>query len=137
MTSVARFIALPMAMLLASCYPSPQSIPAPNDANTRTVLDFMSAYGRRDLDGMMKYLDEDAVFRGTGAVLSKLQIREFFLASFKKHPKLRVEVGSLKTVQGSIYASVKVETESIWADTWIFEMKNHKIHSYSLASGSR
>jgi len=137
MRPTARFIALPIAALLVSCHPSPQAIPAPHGADARTVLGFLSAYGRRDLDGMMKFLDEGAVFLGSDGVLTKAQIRDFFQTSFRKHPKLLVEVGSLKEVQGAIQASVKVETDAIWTDTWIFELKDHKIHRYSLASGRR
>ena len=134
---LARFIALPAAAILASCHSQPHSLPVPDDANTRIVLGYLIAYGHRDLDGMMKCLDEDATFLGSGAVLSKAQIRDFFQTSFRKHPNLRVEIGSLKVVQGTIHASVKVQTDVIWADTWIFEMRNHKIHRYSLTSGRR
>lgn len=145
MKLAARFIALPVALLLASCHPTPSSQPGlqpssqpvPDDANARAVLGFLGAYGRRDLEGMMKCLDEEATFRGSGAALSKPQIRDFFQATFRKHPNLRVEVGSLKVVGAAIHASVKVETNVIWSDTWIFELRNHKIHSYSLASGRR
>ena len=139
----ARLIALPVVLFLVSCHPAPVSQPAPgshsapSDADAKAVLGFLNAYGHRDLDGMMRYLEEDAVFRGSGAALSKPQIRDFFQTAFQKHPKLRVEVGPLKKVQGTIHASVKVETEALWADTWIFEMKNHRIHAYSLASGKR
>jgi hypothetical protein len=86
---------------------------------------------------MMRHLDEDATFLGPGVVLSKPQIRDFFQTTFRKHPNLRVEVGSLKVVQGTLRVSVKVETDAIWADIWIFELRNHKIHTYSLASGRR
>jgi hypothetical protein len=132
-----RFLALSAAAFLASCHPAPLSHPVPDDANARTVLGFLNAYGRRDLDGMMGYLEEDAVFQGRGTTLSKPQIRDFFQTSFRKHPRLRVEVGSLKVIQGTIHADVRVETETIWADTWIFELRDHRIHRYSLASGKR
>ncbi|MBI1754277.1 MAG: nuclear transport factor 2 family protein [Acidobacteria bacterium] len=149
MKTATRLLALSAALLLASCHsgpvtqPSGQSstrpsdLPAPNEADAKTVLAFLSAYGRKDLDGMMRHLDEDAVFRSAGAPLTKAQIRDFFQASFQKHPNLRVEAGPLKEVQGTLRTAVKVQTESIWTDTWIFEMKNHKIHAYSLASGKR
>jgi hypothetical protein len=64
-------------------------------------------------------------------------IRDFFQASFQKHPNLQVEVGPLKDIQGIIHANVKVQTNAIWSDTWIFEMRNHKIRAYSLASSRR
>jgi ketosteroid isomerase-like protein len=125
-----------MAML-AACQRSPLSLPAPSDANAKVVVAFLTAYGHRDLDGMMRYLDEDAVFLGSGTPLPKPKIRDFFQATFRKHPDLRVEVGSITVVQGTIHARVKVQTDVIWADTWIFDMRNHKIHAYSLASGKR
>lgn len=132
-----RSAALPVLAILVSCQPGPQSTPTIPDADAKAVLGFLRAYGRKDLDGMMRYLEEDAVFRGTDKTLSKAQIRGFFQASFQKHPNLQVEVGPLKEVQGAIHASVKVQTNAIWADTWIFEMRNHKILAYSLASGAR
>jgi hypothetical protein len=138
-----RLIALSGLMFLASCHPAPVSMaassanPAPSNADTEAVLGFLNAYGHRDLEAMMKHLDEDAVFRGSGGTLSKAQIRNFFQASFQKHPNLRVEIGPLKEIKGTIRVSVKVETNAIWADTWIFELKNHRIHAYSLASGKR
>lgn len=144
MKTMARLLPLSAALFLASCHPAPVAQPsvssgpsAPDDADAKAVLGFLEAYGRKDLDGMMRRLDEDAVFRGSGAPLTKAQIRDFFQASFRKHPNLRVEAGLLKKVQGTLQAAVKVQTESIWTDTWIFEMKNHKIHAYSLASGRR
>lgn len=133
----ARLLALPVIALLASCQRSPLSVPAPSDANAKVIVAFLNAYGRRDLDGMMRYLDEDAVFRGSGAPLPKPKIRDFFQATFRKYPNLRVEVASVEVVQGAIHAAVKVETDVIWADTWIFEMRDHRIHAYSLASGKR
>ncbi|WP_243322786.1 nuclear transport factor 2 family protein [Geothrix sp. SG200] len=132
-----EFLALSMAVFLASCHPSPVSQPFPSDANAKIVLDFLNAYGRRDLEGMMRCLTEDAVFQGSGGTLSKPQIRAFFQTTFRKHPDLRVEVGTLTVVQGSIQARVKVQTDAIWSDTWIFEMRDHKIRAYSLASGKR
>jgi uncharacterized lipoprotein YajG len=138
-----RLIALSGLMLLAACHPAPDTNsasnanPAPSNADTEAVLAFLNAYGHRDLEAMMKQLDEDAVFRGSGSTLSKAQIRDFFQKSFQKHPKLRVEIGPLEQAQGTIRVSVKVETNAIWADTWIFEMKSHRIHAYSLASGKK
>jgi len=137
MELAARRIAVPVAVFLTSCHPSPLTHSVPSDMNAKAVLGFLSAYGHRDLEGMMNYLEEDAVFLRSGAVLSKRQIRDFFQTTIQKHPNLRVEVGPLKVMQGAIHASVKVETDTIWADTWIFEMRNHKIHAYSLASGKR
>jgi ketosteroid isomerase-like protein len=137
MKLAARLTALLVIALLGACQRSPLSLPAPSDANAKVVVAFLNAYGRRDLDGMMRHLDEDAVFRGSGAPLPKPKIRDFFQTTFRKHPNLRVEVISVKVVQETIHAAVKVETDVIWADTWIFEMKNHKIHAYSLASGKR
>jgi hypothetical protein len=133
----ARWIVPSAVLFLASCQPAPYALPVPDDANARAVLGFLHAYGRRDLEGMMRHLAEDAVFAGSGSVLAKPQIRDFFQASFRKHPNLRVEVGSIKVVQGIVHASVKVETTAIWTDTWLFELKDHKIHRYSLASGKR
>jgi hypothetical protein len=130
-------------MFLVACHPAPVANPgstanqAPGDPDAKTILGFLNAYGRRDLEAMMKHLDEEAVFRGSGTTLSKAQIRDFFQASFQKHPNLRVEIGPLKETAGTIRVGVKVETNASWADTWIFEMKNHKIHAYSLASGRR
>ncbi|HJV49096.1 MAG TPA: nuclear transport factor 2 family protein [Geothrix sp.] len=132
-----RLLALPIAALLISCHSNPMSMPVASDENSRTVLAFLRAYGKKDLDGMMSCLDEEATFVGSGAALSKPQIRDFFLAAFRKHPNLRVEVAALKSVQGSVHAEVRVETEAIWTDTWIFEMKHHRIHRYALASGTR
>jgi hypothetical protein len=138
-----RLIALSGLMLLAACHPAPvansasSANPAPSNADTAAVLAFLNAYGHRDLEAMMKHLDEDAVFRGSGSVLSKAQIRDFFQKSFQKHPNLRVEIGPLEQSQGIIRISVKVETNAIWADTWIFELKNHRIHAYSFASAHR
>jgi SnoaL-like domain len=133
----AQWITPSVILLLASCQPAPHTLPVPDDANARAVLGFLRDYGRRDLEGMMKHLEEDAVFHGSGGDLSKAQIRDFFQASFRKHPNLRVEVGTLKVIQGAIHASVKVETDTIWADTWVFEMRGHKIRAYSLATGKR
>jgi ketosteroid isomerase-like protein len=137
MKLAAGLIALPVAVLLVSCHPAPLSQPVSDDADARVVLKFLSAYANRDLEGMMRHLAEDAVFARSGSALTKPQIREFFQGSFRKHPNLRVEVGSVKVVQGVVHASVKVETTAIWTDTWLFEMKNHQIHRYSLASGKR
>jgi hypothetical protein len=131
-----RLSILAVAILL-SCQPGPQTSPTIQAADAKAVLGFLGAYGRRDLDGMMRCLEEDAVFRGTDKTLSKAQIRDFFQASLQKHPNLQVEVGPLKDVQGTIHASVKVQTNAIWADTWIFEMRNHRILAYSFASGRR
>jgi ketosteroid isomerase-like protein len=133
----ARWILPSAVLLLASCQPAPHVLPVPDDPNARAVLAFLHAYGQRDLEGMMRLLEEDAVFRGSGGDLSKAQIRDFFQASFRKHPNLRVEVGTLKVLQDAIHASVKVETDAIWTDTWVFEMRGHKIRAYSLASGKR
>ncbi|HEY3400111.1 MAG TPA: nuclear transport factor 2 family protein [Geothrix sp.] len=137
MKLAARLVALPVIAMLAACQRPSVSLPVPTDANTRAVVAFLTAYGHRDLDGMMRHLDEEAVFRGSGAPLPKPKIRDFFQTTFRKHPNLRVEVSSVRVVQGAIHAAVKVETDVIWADTWIFEMRNHKILTYSLASGRR
>lgn len=133
----ARFIALLVIAMLAACQRPSASLPALADPNARVVVAFLADYGRRDLDGMMRHLDEEAVFHGSGPPLTKPKIRDFFQTTFRNHPNLRVEVGSVKVVQGAIHAEVKVETNVIWADTWIFELRNHKILSYSLASGRR
>jgi hypothetical protein len=66
-----RHLTLPVVAILVSCHPRPVSNPTINDADARTVLGFLHAYSRRDLDSMMPYLEEDAVFRGSGNVLSK------------------------------------------------------------------
>lgn len=136
MKPATRLIAL-SAIVLASCHPAPHALPAPEDANAKVVLAFLRAYGQRDLDGMMACLEDGATFVGTGSVLSKPQIREFFETSFRKHPNLRVEVGAVKVLEGTIRAGVRVETDRIWSDTWIFEVRGRKIHSYALASGRR
>jgi ketosteroid isomerase-like protein len=135
MNLAARFVALLAIAMLAACQRPQASLPVPADGNARVVVAFLADYGRRDLEGMMRHLDEAAVFRGSGAPLPKPKIRDFFQAAFRKHPNLRVEVGSVKVVQGAIHATVKVETDVIWADTWIFELRDHKILSYSLTSG--
>ena len=137
MKLAARFAALLAIAMLAACQRPQASLAVPADANARVVAAFLADYGRRDLDGMMRHLDEEALFRGSGAPLPKPKIRDFFQTAFRKHPNLRVEVGSVKVVQDAIHAAVKVETDDIWADTWIFELRNHKILSYSLASGRR
>jgi SnoaL-like domain len=137
MARAARLISLPVAAFLISCHPAPQAVPARASADARVVLDFLEAYGHRDLDRMMACLAEDAVFLGTGATLSKPQIRAFFQASFQKHPGLRVEVGAPTEAPGAIQVRVKVQAEAIWEDTWIFEVRNHLIRSYRLASGRR
>ncbi len=140
MKPVTRFLALALALFLTSCHQAPGSRPvpssdaAPSVADAEAVLGFLNAYGRRDLEAMMRQLDEDAVFRSSGGALSKTQIRTFFQTSFQKHPNLRVEVGPLKQIRATVRASVKVETNAIWTDTWIFEMKGHRIHAYSFAS---
>jgi hypothetical protein len=138
-----RLTAFSAFILLVACHPAPvaqpgsTADPAPGDADAKTVLGFLNAYGNRDLEGMMKHLDEEAVFRGSGSTLSKAEIRDFFQKSFQKHPNLRVEVGPIKASRGTLRVSVKVETNVIWADTWIFELNNHKIHAYSLAAGKK
>ena len=125
------------AALLASCHPAPRALPGPEDGNAKVVLAFLRAYGQRDLDGMMACLEDGATFVGTGSVLSKPQIRAFFEASFRKHPNLKVEVGAVKVLPATIRVSVRVETDIIWADTWIFDVRTRRIHSYTLASGRR
>ena len=143
MNLAARLLTLSGLLFLVACHPAPvtssasSANPAPSNADTKAVLEFLTAYGNRDLEGMMSQLDEDAVFRGSGSTLSKAQIRDFFQTSFKKHPKLRVDIGPLNQTQGTIRVNVKVETNAIWADTWIFELKNHRIHAYSFASNRR
>ena len=120
---------------LGSCRPAPLAQPIPDNADTRAVMGFLEAYGRHDLDGMMRHLDEDAVFRGSGGTLPKPKIRDFFQATFRKHPNLKVEVGALRVVQGAVHAAVKVHADVTWSDTWIFELRNHRILAYGLASG--
>jgi hypothetical protein len=138
-----RLLVLPAIALLAACRPPVtqrpviSATPAPNEADAKVVLGFLSAYGHRDLEAMMRCLAEDALFHGSGTPLTKPQIREFFRDSFQKHSTLRVDVGPLVEIQGTLQVRVKVETEAIWTDTWIFSLKNHKIHAYSLASGKR
>jgi hypothetical protein len=136
MKPTTRLIAL-SAALLASCHPAPRSLPAPEDANAKVVLTFLQAYGQRDLDRMMACLEDDATFVGTGSVLSKPQIRDFFQATFRKHPNLRVEVGAVKVLPQTIRVEVRVETDRIWSDTWVFKVSDRKIRSYALASGRR
>lgn len=137
MKRTAPYAAASAIILLASCRPAALAPSAPDTPDARAVLGFLEAYGRRDLDGMMQYLTEDAVFRGSGGTLTKPQIRAFFQATFRKHPDLRVEVGALTVIQGTIQARVKVQTNAIWTDTWIFELRDHRIRAYSLASGNR
>ncbi len=137
MKRTAPYAAASAIILLASCRPAALAPATPDTPDTRAVLGFLEAYGRRDLDGMMRYLTEDAVFRGSGGTLTKPQIRAFFQATFRKHPDLRVEAGALTMVQGTVQARVKVQTNAIWTDTWIFELRDHRICAYSLASGNR
>ncbi len=137
MRLAARFLTLPLLAGLVSCHPPPRTTPTPSSADAKVVLGFLEAYGQRDLEGMSNCLADDAVFLGSAGSLSKPQIREFFRTAFRKHPKLRVEVISLRDAQGEVQAVVKVETEAIWTDTWIFELKNHRIHRYTLVSVRR
>jgi len=137
MTCPTRLITIPGLLILLACRPAALAPDAPDTADTRAVLGFLEAYGRRDLDGMMRFLTGDAVFRGSGRELSKPEIRAFFQSTFQKHPGLRVEIGALRVLQGAVHARVTVRTDSIWTDTWIFEMREHRIRAYSLASGRR
>jgi len=137
MKHAASLLAVPVLALLASCRPATLAPSAPDTPDTRAVHAFLEAYGCRDLDGMMRVLTEDAVFRGSGGTLSKPQIRAFFQGTFRKHPGLHVEVGALTVVQGAVHVRVKVQTDAIWTDTWIFELREHRICAYSLASGGR
>ncbi|WP_043483341.1 nuclear transport factor 2 family protein [Geothrix fermentans] len=130
-------LTIPVLALLLACRPAALAPDAPDTADTRAVLGFLEAYGRRDLDGMMRFLTADAVFRGSGRELSKPEIRAFFQTTFQKHPGLRVEIGALRVIQGAVHARVTVRTDGIWTDTWIFEMREHRIRAYSLASGRR
>ncbi|WP_243302741.1 nuclear transport factor 2 family protein [Geothrix oryzisoli] len=137
MKHAAPLLAVPVLALLLACRPATLAPSAPDTPDTRAVLGFLEAYGHRDLDGMMRLLTEDAVFRGSGGTLSKPQIRAFFQSTFRKNPELRVEVGALTVVQGAVHVRVKVQTNAIWTDTWIFELRDHRIRAYSLASGGR
>jgi ketosteroid isomerase-like protein len=137
MKPLAPLLAIPVLALLASCRPPAPGPGATDTADTRVALAFLEAYGRRDLDGMMRLLTEDAVFRGSGKDLSKAELRAYFQGTFRKHPGLRVEVGALTVVQGTIHVRVTVQTDAIWTDTWIFEMRDHRIRAYSLASRRR
>lgn len=134
---------LALVPLLLACHPRPvfqpaiHAQPTPNEADAKVIVGFLSAYGHRDLETMMRCLDEEAVFVGSGHPLTKPQIREFFQVAFQRHPNLRVEFGPLAELQGTIQVQVKVETSAIWTDTWIFTLKNHRIHSYALASAKR
>ena len=132
-----RIISIPAFLILVACRPPALAPEAPNTADTRAVLAFLEAYGHRDLDGMMRLLTEDAVFRGSGKDLPKPEIRAYFQSTFRKHPGLRVEVGALRVLQGTVHARVTVRTDAIWTDTWIFELRDHRIRAYSLASGGR
>lgn len=131
-----RGIAIPalLAALLPSCHRPPATPPAPADPDARAVLAFLEAYGRRDLEGMMRLLAEDAVFRGSGQTLTKPQIRAYFLETFRRHPDLRVEPGEVRAVGGTFQVRVRVQTRAVWSDTWIFEVRNHRIRAYGLAS---
>lgn len=122
---------------LLACRPANLAPGAPDTRDTRAVLGFLEAYSRRDLDGMMRFLTEDAVFRGSDRNLAKPDLRAFFQATFRRHPDLRVEVGALQVVQGAVHVRVTVRTDAIWTDTWIFELKDHRIRAYALASGKR
>lgn len=122
---------------LPACRRPGTILAAPTDPDGRVVLAFLEAYGRRDLEGMMRLLEEDAVFRGSSGTLSKAQIRAFFQDTFRKHPGLRVEAGEVQSVQGRLQVRVRVHTDAAWSDVWIFEMRNHRIRAYGLASGQR
>lgn len=133
----APLLALAALVGLLACRPASLAPGTPNTGDTRAVLGFLEAYGRRDLDGMMRLLTEDAVFRGSDRDLAKPELRAFFQSTFRRHPDLRVEVGALRVVPGAVHVRVTVRTDAIWTDTWIFELKDHRIRAYALASGKR
>lgn len=111
--------------------------PSSADPDARVVARFLEAYGRRDLEGMMGLLAEDAVFRGSGTPLSKPQIRAYFQDTFRKHPGLRVEAGEVRAFAGTCRVRVRIQTDAAWSDTWVFELRDRRIRAYWLASGSR
>ena len=133
MTVAPRLVALSALVLMAGCHTAPATNPAQSDPDFKAVLGFFNAYSNRDLDEMMKFLDEGALFQGPGTTLTRQQIRDFFQKTLQKYPNLKIETGSPKRVQNTIQVSVKVETNSISINTWIFEMNSQKIHSYSVA----
>ena len=137
MGSVAGSAALAALVILAACQRPPRALPDRESPDARVVRAFLDAYGRRDLEGMMRHLTEDAVFRGSDEALSKPRIRAFFQSSFQRHPHLRVEAGPITEVRGTLQVRVRVETDAAWSDVWVFELRDHRICAYGLASGRR
>ncbi len=138
MNAATRFSALTAMTLLLACQPSPVTVPAPvTDPDIRAVLGFFSAYGSRDLEGMMKHLDEAVLFHAPGSTLNKQQLRDYFQGTLQKYPKLQVEAEAPQRVQNTIQVRVKVETNAISVNTWIIDMKHGKIISYSFAPSPR
>lgn len=137
MGSAAGSVALAALVVLAACQRPPRAVPDSESPDARVVRAFLDAYGRRDLEGMMRHLSEDAVFRGSNELLTKPRIRAFFQSTFQKYPRLRVEAGPITETRGTLQVRVRVETDAAWSDTWIFELRDHRIRAYGLASGRR
>ena len=138
MSAATRFSALTAMILLVACQPSLVTVPAPvTDPDVKAVLGFFSAYGNRDLEGMMKHLDEAVLFRAPGSTLNKQQLRDYFQGTLQKYPQLRVEAEAPTRVQDMLQVRVKVETNAISVNTWIIDMKHGKILSYSFAPSPR
>lgn len=133
-------LALAALVLLAACQrppvASPATSPAQSDPDLKAVLGFFDCYSRRDLEGMMSYLDEGALFQAPGQTMNKQQIRNYFQATLQKYPKLRVEAAPPRRIQNTIQVSVKVETNVISVNTWVIDMKNGRIRAYSFAPGA-
>lgn len=130
-----RLLALSAVVLLAACHSAMATYPELKDRDSRVVIDFLDHYKHHDIDGMMTELNDDAEFRGSGSTLNKPQIKRFFQQALKKHPDLRIEFGPPQRVRGTVQVQVQREDSSITRATWIFVLKNNKIHSYSIQPG--
>ena len=133
----ALLLAIPVLAPLASCRPAALAPDAPATADTRAVLGFPAPSRRRALDGLHRLLTGAPALRASGRAPSHPRPPAPPPAPPQKHPGLRVEIGALRVLQGAVHARVTVRTDGIWTDTWIFEMREHRIRAYSLASGRR
>jgi len=123
---------------MAACRSSLTTYPELKDPDARVVIGFLEHYQRHDLDGMMNDMDEGAVFHGSDSTLNKQQIKSFLQQSLEKHPGLRIEFGPPRRIQDTLQVNVRLENNLIAQATWIFVVKNHKIHAYSIQpSGTR
>lgn len=136
MSVAGRGVLLPALLLLGACHPPAGTVPAA-DPGLRTVQAFFRAYGRRDLEGLMRCLAADATFQGTGGTLDRAQIQAFFQRTFQAHPDLQVEAGTPARAGGTIRVRVQVQTGTAAVQTWVFEMAGPLIRTYRLELGAR